>query len=230
MKTVILCGGKSERLKGYNREIPKPMWEIKGKPLIWHLMSLYANQGFKDFVLCTGYQHEVIESYFKANKPEDWSIIFDNAGENAGTAERVLSALRYVDSENFFCTYADGLCDIDFKSQLNHHTASNKLATISAVKTNLPFGVFKLNQNNQAESFVEKPKSDYWLNGGFFILSKSIKAHIENVLSLEESLFQTLIKRNEVNLYFHNGYWKCMDTYKDYVEMNADFEALSKQA
>ncbi len=224
MKTVILCGGKGERLKDYNSQIPKPMWEIKGRPLIWHVMSHYSNHGFNDFILCTGHQHEVIEAYLTAERKPEWNILFDNAGENAGTAQRVSSAFKHIDSGNFFCTYADGLSNIHLQDLYNQHLAEGKLATITAVKTKLPFGVFKLKENNQVESFVEKPVGENWLNGGFFVLSKNIQPFLESTVSLEESLFNQLILRNQLNLYFHNGYWKCMDTYKDYIEITSDFE------
>lgn len=225
MQTIIFCGGKSERLRNHDSELPKPLWKIGEKPILWHVMQLYAQQGFKDFILCTGYKKEEIERYFATEAEPGWSIQFDYAGEDAGTADRLKSAMKFVDSEYFFCNYADGLSDIDLTLLQQAHVQSGKTATLTAVKPQLPYGVLETNEHNAVVAFHEKPVSEHWLNGGYFVFSSNIEKYLVANDMLEKGTFESLLPEAQLNAYLHHGKWQCMDTYKDYVLLNKIMES-----
>ncbi len=228
MKTVILCGGKSERLRNYDTDLPKPLWRVGEKPLIWHVLSIYAKAGFCDFILCTGYKHEEFESYFKYNPENDWNITYDFAGEDCGTADRLKNALGHISDEIFFCNYADGLSDVNLSKLLSAHKESGKTATLTAVKPHLPYGVLETDSSNNVIAFHEKPVSDHWLNGGYFVLQRDIEKHLKTGEMLENGTFEKLLQLSQLNAYQHKGNWQCMDTYKDFVLLNQIWE--KKQA
>ena len=219
MKTILFCGGKGERLKEYESKLPKSLWLIADKPLIWYVMNTYALQGYTEFVLCTGYKHEEFVSYFEKHPENNWNIIFDNQGEDCETADRLLSAMKYVESDHFFCNYADGLSSVKLSDVLNAHINSKKTATLTAVKPTLPYGVLEIDNNNCVTEFREKPKIDHWVNGGFFVFSKSIEKYLYAGGMLENAPFSDLSSDNELNAYKHEGEWLCMDTYKDYMSL-----------
>jgi len=219
MKTILFCGGKGERLREYESTLPKPLWVIAGKPLIWYVMNMYALQGYNDFVLCTGYKHDEFVSYFDTNPEKNWKITFDNNDEDCPTAMRLLSGLKFVDTENFFCNYADGLSSIKIARLLEAHIASKKIATLTAVKPILPYGILEIDDNNCITEFREKPIIDHWVNGGFFVFSKHIEKYLTDGGMLEEGPFSKLSSDQQLNAFKHEGDWLCMDTYKDYISL-----------
>ncbi len=219
MKTVLFCGGKGERLREYESSRPKPLWTIAGKPLIWHVMNIYAMQGFSDFVLCTGYKHDEFVSYFVHNPETAWTIIFDNKGEDCPTGGRLESALKFIDTDMFFCNYADGLSNIPLPKLLEAHHTSGKMATLTAVKPVLPYGILEIDDHNLVTQFREKPVIDHWVNGGFFVFSNQIRKYLSATDMLEEGPFSRLAADGQLNAFRHEGEWMCMDTYKDYMNL-----------
>jgi glucose-1-phosphate cytidylyltransferase len=220
MKTVLLCGGKGERLKEHGTGLPKALWKIGGKPLIWHVMSKYAQEGYTDFVLCTGYRHEDFVAHFNDLPQTGWKIILDNKGEDCGTAERLTSALQYISTENFFCNYGDGLSNLNLNQLLQAHITGNKIATLTAVKPEMPFGILEINEQNSVTEFQEKPKSDHWINGGFFVLSKRIEPFLALGKMLEKEPFIKLASEGQLQAYKWESKWQCMDTYKDFMNLS----------
>ncbi len=219
MKTIILCGGKSERLKNQKTDLPKPLWKIGDKPIVWHVMKIYEKSGFTDFILCTGYRHEDFLSYFEENPVTNWSIAFDQTSENYGTSERIISAMKHVGSD-FFCTYGDGLSSLSINDLLKNHRTSGKLATLTAIKPVLPYGILEIDKGNSITDFKEKSRSDHWINGGFFVFNPAIEKYLKLGSMLENEPFTTLAKEGQLNAYKHEGAWLCMDTYKDFVTLN----------
>ena len=219
MQTVIFCGGKGERLRGYENNLPKPLWMIAGKPLIWYVMNMYAVQGFCDFVLCTGFRHEEFVKYFDENPESGWNIVFDNQGEDCPTALRLRSALKFIRTDNFFCNYSDGLSNVRMSDLLQAHGASGKIATLTAVKPTLPYGILEIDDKGRVTDFREKPVIDHWVNGGFFVFSKQIENYLSEGGMLEESAFPRLSADGQLHAFKHSGEWLCMDTYKDYTNL-----------
>ena len=219
MKTIIFCGGKGERLKEYESKMPKSLWIISGKPLIWYVMNTYALQGYTEFVLCTGYKHEEFVSYFEQHPEKGWDIIFDNQGEDCETAKRLQSAMKYVDTDHFFCNYADGLSSVKISELLASHISSGKIATLTAVKPVLPYGILEINVDNCVTEFREKPIIDHWVNGGFFVFSKDIERYLHEGGMLENRPFSKLSAEGQLHAFKHEGEWLCMDTYKDYTSL-----------
>ncbi|GIV34470.1 MAG: putative glucose-1-phosphate cytidylyltransferase [Chitinophagales bacterium] len=219
MKTIILCGGKSERLKNQQTDLPKPLWKIGDKPILWHVMKIYEKAGFTDFVLCTGYRHEDFAAYFDNHPVPGWQITFDHTSENLGTAERILSAMKYVDAD-FFCTYADGLSSLSVSDLLKNHQQAGKIATLTAVKPIIPYGILEMDAHNIVTQFKEKSRSDHWINGGFFVFKPAVADYLRLGSMLENEPLSTLAADRQLYAYLHEGAWQCMDTYKDFVTLN----------
>lgn len=218
MKTVILCGGEGIRLREYTESIPKPMVKIGDKPILWHIMKLYSYCGFDDFVLCLGYKGDKIKEYFKND--ENWSITFADTGLGTNTGGRVKKIEKYIEDDTFFTTYGDGLSDIDLNDLLEYHKSKNKIATLTTIKPLSPFGMLEIDSNNLVTDFKEKPILDYWINGGFFVFDVGVFDYISENDALEKEVFERLAKDNNLSAYKHTGFWKCMDTYKDNLELN----------
>ena len=169
MKTLILCGGKNERLRFQGEDQPKPLWRIGGKPLVWHIMQHYSRFGYNDFVLCTGARHEAFEKYVFEESDPRFHITLSNAGPETGTSGRILHAASLINNEPFFCTYGDGLSDIDINALLRSHKNAGTIATLSAVRPRLTFGLLDITPQNKVVKFDEKPRLEAWINGGYFI-------------------------------------------------------------
>ena len=238
MKAVILAGGLGTRISEETYLRPKPMIEIGGKPLLWHIMKTYSLAGVTDFIICCGYKGEVIKDYFskyylytsditidlsnnnieihrKSN--ETWKITLVDTGENTNTGGRLKRVSKYLENEEVFCfTYGDGLSDIDISSLIKFHNNHDKLATITAVIPPGRFGALEL-QGNQVKKFIEKPKGDGGLiNGGFFVLSpKCLKLIKNDSSSWEDELLINLATENELMAYVHDGFWQPMDTLRE---------------
>lgn len=217
MQVVILCGGKGQRMG--NDELPKGLFRIGEKPILWHIMNIYAYYGFKEFILCLGYKGDKIKDYFK--KTKTWNIKFVDTGLDTNTGGRVKKIKDYIKDNYFFATYGDGLSDIDLNKLFNFHKFHKKIATLTAVKPFSPFGIVSIDYHtNIVNHFDEKPTLDHWINGGFFVFDKDIFKYMQDNDVLEKDTFGRVIKDRNLGAYKHNGFWECMDTYKDNLRLN----------
>jgi glucose-1-phosphate cytidylyltransferase len=242
MKIVILCGGKGTRLKEETEIRPKPMVEIGDRPILWHIMKIYAFYGFTDFVLCIGYKGEMIKEYFlnyeamnndftirlgRSNQidfhsnhsEKDWSVTIADTGEDAMTGARIKRVEKYIDSDEFMLTYGDGLADIDIKKLLEFHRSHNKLGTITGVRPTSRFGEIII-EDGVVKEFSEKPQSsEGHISGGFFVFRREFLKYLssDDNCILEKEPLERLAKEGNLTMYFHPGFWYCMDTYRDYL-------------
>ncbi len=238
MKVVILAGGLGTRISEETVYKPKPMVLIGDKPILWHIMKIYASFGFSDFVICCGYKGHVIKEYFanyllqesdftintKSNQltihsgpTEEWNITLVNTGELTMTGGRVKRIKDYVGNAPFFLTYGDGVGDVDIKALLAHHQQSGKKVTLTATKPFGRFGVIDITENGQVSSFKEKNKEDVsWINGGFFVLEPSVFDYIEgDATSFEKEPLEKLTAEGELSAFKHDGFWRAMDSLND---------------
>lgn len=239
MKVLILAGGLGTRLSEETRLIPKPMVEIGGKPILWHIMKTYSYYGFNEFIILTGYQSHIIKDYFvhyyqrysditvdMANnsveihkiKTEPWKVTMLYTGENTMTGGRIKKAQEYVGNERFLLTYGDGVSDVNINSVIESHNNSKKIVTLTAVQPTGRFGALVLKDNNLVTSFMEKPKGDEsWINGGYFVCEPEVFDYITEGDStiFERTPLETLAKENQLNAYKHGGFWHPMDTLRD---------------
>lgn len=217
MQVVILCGGRGKRMG--NDETPKALFPIGGRPILWHIMKIYSYYGFSDFILCLGYKADKIRGYFK--NTGRWKIKFVDTGLDTNTGGRIKKIEPLIKEETFFATYGDGLADIKLKNLLRFHNAHKKIATITVTRPYSPFGVVGVSSHTQAVTrFDEKPVLDHWINGGFFVFSREVFEYLKESDVLERDTFGRLVKAKQVYAYKHRGFWKCMDTYKDNLELN----------
>jgi glucose-1-phosphate cytidylyltransferase len=218
---VILCGGRGTRLQQGARSIPKPMVEIGGRPILWHVIQIYVAQGFDRFLLLTGYLGEQIEG-FVAQEP--WPAAIDirclATGVDTPTGGRLCLAAPELPAEPFCLTYADGVADIDLEALLTVHADHDGAATMTVVRPPLPFGVAEVDAAGVVRGFAEKPRSEHWVNGGFFCLEPAVLDRLSPDSVLEREPLQRLAAEGELRAYRHEGFWDCMDTYKDAVVLN----------
>jgi glucose-1-phosphate cytidylyltransferase len=218
MKVLILCGGRGTRLNG---ERPKPLIEIGGRPIVWHVVSIYAAQGFRDFLLLTGYKGDAIARIVGET---DWpgAVECVDTGIDTPTGGRV-HAVRDRLEETFCLTYADGVADVDLRALLGHHRSSGALATLTVVRPELPFGVAMLD-GGRVTGFREKPRSEQWVNGGFFVLEPGALDYLDAESVLEREPLERLAADGALAAYRHTGYWRCLDTYKDAVALEQEWD------
>jgi glucose-1-phosphate cytidylyltransferase len=213
---IILCGGKGSRIYPFSEYFPKPMMPIHGRPILVHLMQIYARQGVRRFVLAAG-RKEMLFDYFDGRFPE-WDIRILDTGTEADTGDRILACLDEV-GDQFFATYGDGLGNIDLRALLEFHNASGGLATVTAVPLRSQYGTLHFDDAGRVDRFTEKPViRDSWINAGFFVFEKSVAEHWAGH-SLESEVLPNLATRGELYTYLHHGFWKSMDTSKDQQEM-----------
>jgi glucose-1-phosphate cytidylyltransferase len=220
---VILCGGRGTRLQEHTRELPKPLVEIGGRPILWHVISLYAAQGFRRFLLATGYRGELIERFAAAGPwPPEVGVACVDTGLDTPTGGRIKLLEPLLGGEETFCaTYADGLADIDLAQLLAFHAGHGALATMTVVRPELQFGVTELDQEDgRVLGFREKPRSEHWINGGFFCLRSGVLGYLTPDSVLEREPLERLASEGELRAYRHEGFWECMDTYKDAIALN----------
>jgi glucose-1-phosphate cytidylyltransferase len=219
---VILCGGRGTRLQEHTRELPKPLVEIGGEPIVGHVIGLYAAQGFRRFLLATGYKGELIEAYTRAHAwPTGVSVQCLDTGPDTPTGGRIKLLERELEGEQRFCaTYADGLADIDLVALLAEHERHGALATMTVVRPELQFGITELDADGWVCGFREKPRSEEWVNGGFFCLQRPVLSRLAPASVLEREPLERLAAEGQLRAYRHEGFWECMDTYKDAVALN----------
>jgi len=246
MKVVILAGGLGTRLAEETDVRPKPMVEIGGKPILWHIMKIYSHYGFNEFIICCGYKGFVIKEYFANyflhqtdvtfdlgnNKmtvhnsgSENWKVTLVDTGINTNTAGRIKRIKPYLDGGPFMLTYGDGVCDINLPALIDFHKKSGKLATLTSIQLPGRFGNLETNDQGQVTSFQEKPIGDgTWINGGFFVLQPEIFNYLEGDMDAIQWEKQPLIEiANDgmLSAYKHDGFWKCMDAIRDKIELEA---------
>ena len=220
MKVILLAGGFGTRLSEYTKTIPKPMINIAGKPMLLHIMKLYAKYGFKDFYIALGYKGEIIKKFFN-KKFFDWNINFVETGKKTMTGGRLKRLKKYIGKETFMMTYGDGLSNINLKKLLKFHKKNKKLVTLTAVRPPARFGAIKL-KGQYVNYFKEKSRLDEgWINGGFFVMEPEFLKLIKNDNTyLEKEPLEKVTKKRQLAAFRHEGFWQCMDTKRDKDKLN----------
>ena len=218
MRTLILCGGKGTRAYPQTVELPKPLLEVAGRPVLGHLMEIYAAQGFTDFVLAAGYKSELVWKFAKS-LPKDWDIDVVDTGEDTNTGGRVALCQDRL-GEQFFVSYADGLGNVDLSNLIEFHRAHGRAATVTTVPLPSQYGTFHLGPGGRVEGFQEKPKlPDHLINAGFFVMDQRAFDFWPGE-DLEREVLPALGEAGELYAYRHDGFWKSMDTYKDALDLS----------
>jgi glucose-1-phosphate cytidylyltransferase len=219
---VILCGGRGTRLQEHTQDIPKPLVEIGGMPIVWHVIQLYAVQGFRRFLLATGYKGELIERFVDAQEwPEGVRVDCVDTGLETQTGGRIKLLEGHLRDDGMLCaTYSDGVADIDLGALLAFHSEHGARATMTVVRPQLQFGVTELAGDGTVRGFREKPRSEHWINGGFFCFDSDVLSYLERDSVLERTPLERLAADGQLRAHRHEGFWECMDTYKDAVQLN----------
>jgi len=244
MKVVILAGGLGSRLSEETHLRPKPMLDIGGRPILWHIMKLYHTHGLRDFIICCGFRGYVIKEYFAnyalhmsdmtfdmsdntvhfhRQSAEDWRVTLVDTGENTMTGGRLKRVAPYLEDEESFCfTYGDGLSDVDISATIDFHKSHGRLATVTAVRPPARFGALKLD-GDKVQGFIEKPEGEGgFINGGFFVLNKPVLDRIEgDRTSFEGAPLSAIAGEGELRAFFHRGFWQPMDTLRDKTMLEA---------
>lgn len=244
MKVVIFAGGLGTRISEETDSRPKPMVEIGGKPIIWHIMKEYGHYGFNEFIICLGYKGYVIKEYFmnyflhnsdltvdlerntvsyQNTNSENFKVTLVETGADTKTAGRLKAVQSYIGNEDFMLTYGDGVCDINLTELLAFHKSHGKLATVTAIALDARFGGMDLDKKGQVISFREKTKDESkWINGGYFILKPEVFKYLEGNMQdimWEDEPLEKLTNDGELQAYQHHGFWKCMDALRDKIEL-----------
>lgn len=228
MKTVILCGGKGMR---YDSNRPKVLAMIGDKSILHHVMEIYSAQGFKDFILATGWKSNYISEYFESIESKlDYDVTFVDTGENTNTGGRIKLIQDYIPENDkcFFCTYADGIANVNLHRLNTIHMTKGNIATITVIRPYNQFGLVKIDKNDQIKSFEEKPRMNEYTNGGFFVFNKEIFDHIENNDELEIQVFNRLTYKNSLGAFKHEGFWDTLNTPKDETRLNDIYNKRTK--
>jgi len=244
MKAVILAGGLGTRIAEESDTKPKPMVEVGGRPLLWHIMKMYAHHGIKDFVVCLGYKGYVIKEFFfnyyrhmsdmridlrngdhqiLDSQAEDWRITLVDTGADTMTGGRLKRVAKYLDDETFCLTYGDGLSDVDISAEVDFHKRHGKLGTVLAVQPPGRFGVLNIGADQAVSSFEEKPSDEIgWINGGFFVLEPSVIDYVEDdATSWERAPLMNIARDGQLAGFQHHGFWQPCDTLRDKRELEA---------
>jgi glucose-1-phosphate cytidylyltransferase len=218
---AILCGGAGTRLREHAPSIPKPLVEIGGRPILWHVIRLYLAHGFSDVLLLTGFRAEAIERFALAEHwPGGVSVRCLSTGDKTPTGGRLRQAATAVSSDTVCVSYADGLADIDLGQLVAYHRRHSAAATLTVVKPELPFGVAELNGDGVVRGFKEKPRCEHWVNAGFFCFESEVLDELDPNSTLEREPLAQLAAAGQLRAFHHGGFWRCMDTYKDAVALN----------
>jgi len=244
MKTVILCGGQGTRLREETEFRPKPLVEIGGKPVLWHIMKLYAHFGFIDFTLCLGYRGNMIKEYFLnyeamnndftillganartifkgAHEEQDFQVTLADTGQEAMTGERIKRIRKYVEGDTFFLTYGDGVSDVNIVDLLAFHKNHGKIATMTTVRPYSRFGILETEPEGKVLAFREKPQLEGWANAGFFVFDGKIFDYLAgDNCTLEREPLEQLAAEGQLMAYRHEGFFFAMDTYREYLYLN----------
>lgn len=247
MQLVILCGGQGTRIRAVAEDRPKPMVEIGGRPILWHIMKYYASFGVRRFVLALGHQGDRIVDYFAnyqlrhhdftmntrdssarlfhrhdgEHEVEDWEITMVHTGDATMTGGRIKRLARHLGSGTFLATYGDGLSTVNLGKLLEFHRANKRIATLTGVHLPTTFGIVDADESGLIRSFREKPTLAGYVNGGYFVFERALLDEIDgDETVLEEKPFRSLIHRKELSVFRHDGFWHCMDHYKDYTTLN----------
>jgi glucose-1-phosphate cytidylyltransferase len=249
MKVVIFAGGKGTRISEESHLKPKPMVEIGGKPILWHIMKIYSAYGHNEFIICLGYKGYVIKEYFmnyflhnsdltldlKNNKvevhdskAEPFKVTLVETGLETMTAGRLKRVQKYIGNEDFMLTYGDGVANINLDELVAFHKSKGKIATMTAIQPGSRFGILNMDENSEVTAFTEKPKEDgAWINGGFFVLKPEVFSYLHedaDDVMWERQPLDDLAKEGELAAYKLNDFWKCMDTLRDSLDLNQMWE------
>lgn len=243
MKAIILAGGLGTRMREETEFRPKPMVEVGGRPVLWHIMKNLSHFGICDFIVATGYKSDMIKEYFlnyearnndftvelgrrdsltfhQAHDEAHWTVTVAHTGEATMTGGRVFRAAKYLDDKPFLVTYGDGLADVNIDALRHHHKHSRRLATVTTVRPVSRFGVMDVQADGQVISFREKPTLDGWINVGFFILQPEVLSYLNNDCVLEDEPLSRLAADGQLSAYRHHGFWQPMDTYRESKLLN----------
>jgi glucose-1-phosphate cytidylyltransferase len=244
MKVVILAGGLGTRLSEETVLKPKPMVEIGGMPILWHIMKIYSAHGFNDFIICLGYKGYLVKEYFANyflhksdvtidlsdnsiqvhdSQAEPWKITLVDTGIDSMTGGRIKRIQEHTNNETFMLTYGDGVCNIDINKLVEFHKTHGKYCTVSSVQPSGRFGALNILENTSVHSFMEKPKGDgLWINGGFFVCEPQVFDYIKDCdrTIWEQTPMEQIANDGEMNAFKHNGFWRPMDTLKDKNDLN----------
>jgi glucose-1-phosphate cytidylyltransferase len=217
---VILCGGRGTRLRERTESVPKALVEIGGRPILWHVIQIYAAQGFGRFLLATGYMGEAVAEFAAAERWPD-GVLVDcvDTGLDTPTGGRIAALRDGLRGQRFCATYADGVADVDLSALLEFHDRHGALATVTVVRPDLQWGVAEL-AGDEVTGFVEKPRSEHWINGGFFCFEPEVLDYLGAESVLEREPLSRLAAAGQLRAYRHQSFWDCMDTYKDAVVLN----------
>jgi glucose-1-phosphate cytidylyltransferase len=221
LPVVILCGGRGLRLQEHTQSIPKPLVEIGGRPILWHVIQIYLGQGFRRFLLSTGYKGDLIERYVQ---DESWAadaqIECVDTGEETPTGGRIAKLSERVGGGTFAATYSDGVANLDLEIAVGRHREHGRLATMTVARPKSQFGVCEIEADGRVAGFHEKPRLEQWINGGFFFFEPGVFEYIGEASVLEQGPLEGLAADGELHAFRHDGFWECMDTYKDAVILN----------
>lgn len=245
MKTVLLAGGLGTRISEESQYKPKPMIEIGGMPILWHIMKSYSFYGFNDFIICAGYKQHMIKEWFadyflhtsditfdftKQNEimihkqhTEPWKVTVVDTGLNTMTGGRIRRIRKYIDNETFMMTYGDGVCDVDINKLLDFHKSHGRIATLTAVMLQQSKGILNIDGNNTVQSFREKSTSDSSpINAGYMVLEPNIFDYLyDDTTIFEREPLEKLANEGELMSYIHKGFWQCMDTQREKIDLEA---------
>ncbi len=244
MKVVILCGGLGTRLREETEYRPKPMVDVGGRPILWHIMKIYAHYAFTDFVLCLGYRGSMIKQYFldyesmvndfsitlgrdeghiqyhNSHDEKSFRVTLVETGPETLTGGRLKRVQQYIPDDTFMATYGDGLANIDIRKLLDFHFSHGRIATVTAVRPASRFGKLEIDSDGAVRQFTEKPLADGWINGGFFVFNRKVFDYLDYERALEQEPLRNLALDGQLKAFRHTGFWYAMDTYREYLYLN----------
>jgi glucose-1-phosphate cytidylyltransferase len=249
MKVVILCGGQGTRLREETEFRPKPLVQVGGRPILWHIMKTYAHYGLQEFVLCLGYRGDMIKDYFlnyeamvndftinlgslhgisyhDAHPEQNFRVTLAETGLETMTGGRIKRAARFLEGDTFMVTYGDGVSDVNIRSLLNFHREHGRLATVTAMRPTSRFGILDIAEDGRVESFAEKPQADGWASAGYFVFERRVLDYLEgDDCILERAPLERLADEGQLMVYRHDGFFFAMDTYREYKMLNELWES-----